>query len=248
MGRIPTNEFKQIQEMVLACRAETFKLFKKNYFLPDPCSTSKEAALSALSFIKDAFIAERFTLLDAIVATTGRGPVNDNDTHYRGRVLEAVLGGSFNGKPTSDFGYAELKLIETKDPNTLIQVMTAGAIFSKERGEYIIVDRFEDSNFYKKMKRTIMVTYKKVGRQMGFCVNGAFLFEVQDQRWFDKLKEDWDCIRDAMIKAINDEALGHIKRKKSGILSSRLKTPNGYLGVRSDSVTISPKFFAIISK
>ena len=229
--------------MVSSAKSTEFSELKNTLKIPEPSDSSIEAAKLTVSFLKTVFLEYKYSLLDAIVSVTGQGPSSQSDTHYRGRVLEAVLNGSFDGLSRSDFAYAELKLIETISKNKMCQVMTAGRIFKKTKKDYEIDHDYDPSKFYKKMKTTIIVGYQKQGKQLGFDVNGVYLLDIENPIWAKELKEDWISIRDAMIQAIADEKAGKIKRKASGILSSRHKTPNGLLGVRSDSVIIRNKLF-----
>ena len=245
--RISPSEVKILEAMVAQAKANEFTEFKNSARLPCPNDPSLEAANQAVEFLKEAFITKGFSLLDAIVATTGKGPASSSDTHYRGRVLEAVLNGSFDGKPQSDFAYAELKATETKTNGDLCQIITAGAIFTKRKGQYDVVTRYEDSKFVSKLKRTIIVGYEKVGQQLGFDVKNVTMIDINDPRFAQQLKEDWESISQAMVQAIQDERDGKIVRKASGILSAKHKTPNGLLGVRSDSVTLTNKFYRLIS-
>lgn len=247
MARISESEYKIIQSWVSNARVDEFNSFLSQADLPDADDTSIESAYKTVSFLKEAFI-NNFTILDGIVAVCGRGPASQSDTHFRGRDLERILGGSFDGKPQADFGYAELKLTEVNEKDNLVQLVRAGTIFTKSKGEYNIVSSYEDSCFFKKMQSVILCSYEKVGKQLGFEMKTVNHFSVNDPRWKSELKEDWESIAAAMTQAIADEKAGKIIRKASGILSSTHKTPNGLLSVRSDGVMLTNKFFRMITE
>ena len=124
MGRIPDNEYKilktEIEPESLLKKPEYLKFKKEHMHIDTP--------ESAFDYLAKLF--SEFTIFEAIMAEKGELASTSSDTHYRGRDLEACLGGSFDGKPKPDFDWGELKCIETKSYGELVQVITCGRIFS----------------------------------------------------------------------------------------------------------------------
>ena len=196
---------------------------------------------------------EKFNLFDVIAAESGMLNNGPDDTHYRGRVMEKALNGHFDGRPEKDFPWGELKCAETKSNSSteLQQIITCGVIFTAVRKpEYNIVTDYYKSHFFTKMEDTLLITYFKDGR-LGKEVNNVCTFSIRDPRWASRLKEDWESIRDEIILAIEGERNGTVVRKRSGICKSdsgtgprsKSRRPNGLLGIRNDSVIITPQFF-----
>lgn len=252
--KISNGEFeiiKLIESKSLEKKAD-YEEFKSQADIPSATATDTQSAVAATNYLKQLF--ETFNIMDVVVGERGKGPSTTSDTHYRGRVFEQALNGSFDGKSEPDLGYAELKMIETSKKHTLTQVMTCGVIYeaiNKAKGEYQQVWDYEDSKFFTKMQSAILVSYLKVGQQLGFDVNNVIHFSVQDPRWALELKEDWISIRNEFDEAIAEYKAGTRKRKAAGICKSDTsgnRRPNGYLGIRSDSIVITRKFFELVSK
>ena len=256
MARISSHEFIKLNqlEQISKTKVNAYWALKKQLVIPDKDDPSYEAFIKASEVLRKIFFEEKFNILDAVVAERGYGPATDSDTHYRGRVMESVLNGSFDGKSDPDFRYCELKLIETVGFHKLAQVLTVGAIFNainKANGDYIVVEDYYKSNFYKKVKQALIMSYRKEGMQLGMTPDNIMPFTATEPIWADKLKEDWESVRDEMKQAITEYKAGTRKRKASGICKSDTngtRRPNGYLGIRSDCVIITPAFFEIISK
>jgi hypothetical protein len=252
-SRIPEKEYKKLLEMVTVSKSksEKYKALKSKLNIPEITNPSIQSLNDAALVLKELFFDNEFNILDAIVAETGHGPSSDNDTHYRGRVLERVLNGTFTGESAPDFAYGDLKLIETKNLHKITQVMTVGTIFNKSNREYKIVEDYYQSNFYKKVKQCLIMSYLKEGKQLGMTPNNIITFNIDDEEWANKLKEDWESIRDQMKEAITEYNSGKRQKKASGICKSDTSgtgRPNGYLGIRSDSIVFTAKFFELISK
>ena len=256
MSRIPEHEYKILLAKTKDSidKVNAYQSFKASLSIPDKTDSSYNALIDASNVLKKVFFEKKFNILDAVVAERGYGPSTPDDTHYRGRVLESVLNGSFTGESAPDFAYGDLKLIETKDLHKITQVMTVGAIFNaqdKSKGEYYIVEDYRQSNFYKKVKQCLIMSYLKEGKQLGMTPNNVIPFTADNEIWAKELQEDWESIRDEMKVAIQEYQAGKRKRKPSGISKSDTngkRRPNGYLGIRSDCVIFTPKFFELVSK
>ena len=117
-------------------------------------------------------------------------------------------------------------------------------IFTAKDG---IVTDYYKSHFFTKMEDTLLITYFKNGK-IGKEVNNVCTFSIRDTLWASRLKEDWESIRDEMILAIEGEKNGTVVRRSSGICKSdsgtnsksKSRRPNGLLGIRRDSVVITP--------
>tara|TARA_A100001011_G_C14254155_1_gene819276 strand:- start:886 stop:1662 length:777 start_codon:yes stop_codon:yes gene_type:complete len=245
MGRIPDNELKILKEIEQECllkKSEYLKFKKENMHI--------DTIESAFDYLAKLF--SKFTIFEPIMAEKGELASTSSDTHYRGRDLEACLGGSFDGKPLPDFDWGELKCIETKSYGELVQVITCGTIFSaisKPKGEYTIPENYYHSNFYKKMKDAILIGYLKKGKQLGCIVNSLSHFSINNPKWEEKLKEDWESISSEMVSAI-EKFKRDGEEKASGICKSDTngtRRPHGLLGIRSDGVIITKKFFREIT-
>jgi hypothetical protein len=257
MHRISQYDYEHLKKMEEKARMseQRYKRLKNSLPIPKIDDASPQATLLAVDALRRIFLEERFNLMDAIVAERGYGPVSDSDTHFRGRVLESVLNGHCTGQSKPDFAYAELKLIETKTLHEITQVMTVGVIFEaidRQSGDYAIVD-YASSNFFKKCRRMIVVSYDKVGMQRGLVVNNVFAFEGSNRLWADKLEEDWLSISGEMQRTIAQYKAGTVRRKASGICKSdsggrNSRRPNGLLGIRNDSIVFTKKLFELASK
>lgn len=253
MARIPAKELeilKKEMEPKSIKKSEEYHAFKQQFGYLIPEKNDPKGFDSAKKYFELLFLEKKFNLFDVVVAERGFLLASDSDTHYRGRVLEAALNGSFDGKAKADYAWGELKCIETKpnDSTRMDQIMSCGVIFTKNRKtkEYNVTDEYEDSHFFHKMKRTLIAPYYKKGKQLGCEVNNVASLDITDTKWAERLKEDWEHIRDEMKAAIQGEMEGTVERKRSGICKSDSegkRTPNGLLGIRSDSVTITNKFF-----
>lgn len=243
MARIPTNEYKilktEIEQKSLLKKSEYLKFKKENMNIDTIGST--------FDYLAKLF--SKFTIFEAIMAEKGELASTSSDTHYRGRDLEACLGGSFDGKPLPDFDWGELKCIETKSYGELEQVITCGRIFTKSKGDYVIKENYYDSAFYQKMKDAILIGYLKEGKQLGCIVNSLSHFSINNPKWKEKVKEDWESISSEMLSSIEKFKMDGVS-KPSGICksdSNGTRRPHGLLGIRSDGVIITKKFFREIT-
>ena len=249
MSRISSTELVQLRsiEQKAQNNRESYLAFKQEHKHLIPALDDPDGLIKAKEYLTLLF--SKFNILETVVGERGYLLASDNDTHYRGRVAETLLDGSFDGKSTPDFGWGDLKLIETKeaDSTALVQVMTCGVIFTKNRKtkEYEVVE-YNESNFVKKMRQALLVGYRKEGKQLGKDVTSITAFSLDNPVWASQLKEDWESISEEMIEAIEEEKAGIRVRRASGICksdSSGKRRPHGYLGIRSDSVVFTPKFF-----
>ena len=253
--RIPDSEWNRIKnqlEPAAIARAHAYAELKTSLNIPSPNDLSDDAPVAALSALKIIFFERRFDILDAAVAeriARGEapvGPVSQNDTHYRGRLLERVLNGNCTGAAGPDFAGFELKLVETTSLHQLSQVMTVGAI-SPKTSPITTNTQYYDSSFYKKMKRCIIMTYTKSGMQLGFKPNHLFMFEADAPIWAAPLQADWESIASEYITTM----LSARSRRPSGYCSSDTsgkRRPNGLLGIRSDAVIFTAEMFERASR
>jgi hypothetical protein len=255
-ARITPEDYRELLRLTEAARSRTAEYLrvKAGSKIPSVADASLTAAREARAHLHRIFIQHQFNLLDVIVAERGHGPVSDSDTHFRGRALELALNGTFNGLSEPDYKYGDLKLIEIVRDYVLAQVMTCGVIFAaedKETGVYIEEQDYFRSNFYKKMRQAIILGYQKRSRQLGVEVRHVILFQADDPLWAEELKADWLSIRDEMTVAIAEFRAGKRIRRSSGICrsdTSGKRRPNGYLGIRSDSVVFTKKFFELMAR
>jgi len=256
MARIPESDYQELLRLTEAAKPKRAAYFavKNALVIPDPQDSSLAAAYQAKQALEAIFIRNQFNLIDAVVSERGYGPVSDSDTHFRGRALESVLNGSFNGLSEPDYRYGDLKLIETKRDYVLTQVLTIGAIFAatdKSTGDYVIEPDYLKSKFYNKVRQAIIVAYRKQSKQLGVRVEQVIVFEVDNPLWARQLQADWESIRNEMIASINEFKAGKRKRRASGICrsdTSGKRRPNGYLGIRSDGVVFTAKFYELMAR
>jgi hypothetical protein len=256
MARIPENDYRELLRLTEEARPKKSAYFavKNRLTIPDVTDSSLKAAKQAKRVLEEIFIKHGFSLIDAIVSERGYGPISDSDTHFRGRALESVLNGSFNGLSEPDYRYGDLKLIETRQDYVLTQVLTVGAIFSandKATGDYVIEHDYLKSKFYAKVRQAIIVAYRKQSKQLGVRVEQVIVFEVDNPLWAQQLQEDWLSIKDEMVMSITEFKEGKRKRRASGICRSDTagkRRPNGYLGIRSDGVVFTAKFYELMAR
>jgi hypothetical protein len=256
MARIPESDYQELLRLTEAAKPKRAAYFavKNRLTIPDVNDASLAAARQAKRVLEEIFITNGFSLIDAIVSERGYGPISDSDTHFRGRALESVLNGSFNGLSEPDYRYGDLKLIETRRDHVLTQVLTIGAIFAatdKSTGDYVIEQDYLKSKFYTKVRQAIIVAYRKQSKQLGIRVEQVIVFEVDNPLWARELQADWESIRDEMIKSINEFRAGKRARRASGICKSDTsgkRRPNGYLGIRSDGVVFTARFYELMAR
>lgn len=251
MPRISESEYAEIcQEVESRLQSgivSRYVDFVQKLKIPNPNDHTPSAAAEAVAALNELSDAG-FDILDLVLGTRGYGPSSSSDTHFRGRALELVLNGIFSGKSSPDFAYGDLKLIECADRERMVQVMTVGIIAAADRKnlEYEIPDEFKDSKFYQKAKSLIIQPYLKKGKQLGFKQLPAFNFRLEDGDFEHRCREDWYAIRDHLSSRVQLARSGKIVRRASGICKSDTdgkRTPNGLLGIRSDSVIITKKLF-----
>jgi hypothetical protein len=255
-AKIPADDYQTMLGLIESSRARKASYFsaKDSLTIPDPADASLAAAHQARDVLRALFIDQGFTIFDALVSEHPEWHLGESDTHFRGRMLETVLNGSFNGLSEPDFRYGDLKLIETVADHRLAQVLTVGAIFAardKSLGDYDIVRDYRASRFYHKVQQAIIASYRKVSRQLGNQIDSVFVFEADDPAWATQLQEDWLSIAEEMAETIELYRAGRTPRRKSGICrsdSSGRRRPHGYLGIRSDGVVFTKRFYEIISR
>lgn len=247
-SRIPEKEYNYIINVatpIIAARAHSFKEFFDKFPKPDRNSSSPDE-LQKLVDIFNGIQNSEYDIRDLMYYANGFLVKSQDDTHVKGRAVEKALGGRCDGKPDSDFIFAELKLIQTiRTCDNLEQVLTIGAIAPGK----VIVENFEESCTYKKLKSMFVATYLREGKQLGHKINSHFVFNVKDPKFFNKIKEDYEFYVKEWKKAREEELAGTKIKKASGIMKSDngLRCPNHTLGIRSDGIIFTKKFFKEVS-
>lgn len=254
MARIKQNEYNIILQETnkRKARSREFKNFLKTQPFPDSDSNNISEAYKAKALM-EAIRDEGFDIWDIAVQAKGYVVKNNNDTHSKNRAFEDFLGGICNGKPEPDCSWGEIKLSQLVGAHKLEQVMTVGRIYKtdKETGERSIADKFEDSSTYQKLKTCLITTYLQQGKQLGKKIQNSFVFEVENEEWFERIKEDWEFYREEFIEYDRLVREGKRKKRASGIMKSDTsgnRSPNGTLGIRSDGIIFNKKFFMEVSK
>lgn len=162
-----------------------------------------------------------------------------DDTHSAPRKWEKWLGGRGDGDPQPDTKHSEIKLNECDEKHELPKtnpVLNIGAIQPKNKN----YNSFEESSCYEKMKQMWITTHSNNYSK----IEGSFLFEVKDRLWFSRVKEDYEFY----LMEYKKRLLSGERSSNSSIVPSALKSPNGTLCVRTDSIMFTKEFFREISK
>jgi len=243
--------FLKEQEQIRKQRNQSFRNFISMHSFPNNGSSELSEALKAVEVVKS-IKNQNFDLFDVVVDATGEILKNENDTHSKNRRWEKFWGGRGDGSPEPDASWGEIKLIQIVSDHTLEQVMTIGAISKKnENNKREVEENFEDSSIYRKLKQCFITTYFQEGKQKGHKISESFVFQVEDKKWFARIKEDWEYYRDEYRDYYSKFESGLIKKRASGIMKSDTngkRCPNSCLGIRSDSIIFTPKFFKGVSE
>lgn len=168
---------------------------------------------------------------------------NQDDTHAKNRLFEKAMGGKCDSLPIPDRNDGEIKLTQITKEHNLEQVITIGRIQPENCEKYPC---FEQSCTFKKMQKMLVVSYVKEGGQLGRKLFNPFIFEVENPKWFSRIKEDWDYYHKEYYKSLKEN-----HKKPSGYMKSDTsggRCPNHTLGIRTDSIIITKSFFQEVSE
>ena len=251
--RIKTKEYSFIkkEEQIRLNRQNEFKQLTDS-LMPDITKDSIVEAQKAVKLVKE-MKKYGYDIFDAAVLSKGYVVTNQNDTHGKNRAWETFFGGRGDGKPTPDAPWGEIKLCQIVSEHKLEQVMTVGSLSKKDKEtkERYVEDKFEDSSTYDKLKRCFITTYFQDGKQKGREISESFIFEVENEAWFSRIKEDWEHYKAEYLDQYSKYKSGEIKKKASGVMKSDTsgsRCPNGTLGIRSDAIIFTEQFFQEVSK
>lgn len=253
--RIRPEEYRKINEILekeTIPRSESFTSLIGSLPKADPVSSCPLEINKTIKIIEE-LKKYNFNLFDICYNYQGFVSKTTSDTHSKNRAFEKFMGGKGDGKSNPDFESHELKLIQVvKNCHDVEQVLTIGKMFPGNYSENCL---FEDSACYKKLKRMLVVTYKREGKQLGREIQSYFLFEIDTSPWYNQIKEDWEFYQKEYqaAKRRHEEQLASNpkhKKKASGIMKSDmgLRCPNGKLGIRTDGIIFTKKFFKEVSE
>jgi hypothetical protein len=205
---------------------------------PDPLST-KPTEANKITVIVKQMMKRGFNHYD-VMNNYGKGAATSkNDTHSASRKWEKWLGGRGDGDPSPDLPSCEIKYTAVDERHLLTKanpVFNVGAI----QPRHVRYTRFEDSSCYKKMENMSITSYDAKTHELV----DSFVFRVDNPKWFKRAKEDYEFY----LNELNSRIKLGIRSSASSIISSALKSPNGCLQVRSDSIMFSKKFFKEVSE
>lgn len=152
--------------------------------------------------------------------SVGKAPASLKDKNWRGRALEAYLGGHSTSHAGRDFEDGELKSTRVvgKPGQWRIEQILRITTLSHTSGDHL--KSFEETPFYKKIScfSCAMFDSVKSDVESGTFV-GTFVFRIDDDPKFrSDISEDYDFY----LEKING----------SSRVSSSVKSPNGFLGCR----------------
>lgn len=166
-----------------------------------------------------ACIANKVPLID-IGNCVGKGPKGDNDKNWRGRALEVYLGGQNSSSAEQDFLDGELKSTRVIRRNGKWRIEQTLRITSLAHEDSSHSQDFEITPLYKKICRftCILIDSTKGSIQSGLIV-GCIEFDLERHPEFlPEIQEDYAFYLDQI--------------RSSPRVSSRIKSPNGFLGCR----------------
>jgi hypothetical protein len=241
MPRISSEKLKAIEEakIIATNRNSKFRRLIESRKSNIDLGKKDPAELHKISALIREMRNNNYGLLDVVMDYTSEALSSSNDTHGFNRKFEKWLGGRGDGKPEPDTNSGEIKLNEVDEQHKLPRknpVLNIGKIEPKGR-KYRC---FEESSVFQKMKCMSITTYLREN----YSFVDSFVFEVENPKWFHRVKEDYefylghyhDCIRSG------------VRSSNSSIVSSRIKSPNQTLQVRTDSIMITSNFFEEISR
>jgi len=185
---------------------------------------------SVLTGDRASTIMERTALLEECVCialpvismgrAVGKVPASLQDKNWRGRALEVFLGGANNGGAKRDFEDGELKstrVVWKKEKWAIEQTLR---ITTLSHSDFSHLNQIEKTPFYDKIScfNCVLFDSRKGDIESGTIV-GQFVFCVEDDPSFrEEIAEDYRFYVEASRTAHR--------------ISSRIKSPNGFLGCR----------------
>jgi hypothetical protein len=150
----------------------------------------------------------------------GKSPASPKDKNWRGRALEAYLGGHSTSRAGRDFEDGELKstrVLGSSGQWRIEQILRITTL-SHTSGDHL--KPFEDTPFFDKISCFSCVLFDSVKSDInsGSFV-GTFVFRIDDDAGFrSAIRQDYEFYLE--------------KISGSARVSSRVKSPNGFLGCR----------------
>lgn len=241
MARVSAKKLKIIeQNMVLAKnREQSFRELISQNPKPDPDVSDPNETIKGVTIVKS-MIKEGHNIYDVLNDYGKEAISSSDDTHSAPRKWEKWLGGRGDGDPKPDTKHSEIKLNEVDKKHELPArnpVLNIGAIQPKKVADY---ECFEESSCYKKMKNMWITTHSNDYQK----IEGTFVFKVDNPLWFDRIKEDYEFYHE-LYTSRRDAG---IRSSNSSVVSSKTKSPNGTLQVRSDAIMLTKDFFREVSK
>lgn len=171
----------------------------------------------------------------------GKEPKTLRDKNWRGRALEVFLGGSLGSRAVRDFADGELKStrVVVKDGKWAIEQTLR--ITTLSHADFSHLNSFRDTPFFDKVScfNCVLFDSRRSDIESGSMV-GHFLFRIGDKfEFLREVEEDYRFYVDCS--------------KNQSRVSSKVKSPNGFLGCRQTagiagaisktSLYITPKKF-----
>ena len=242
MPRISPEKLKVIEEAKKAAidRKSMFRRFIEPRKSNIDLNKKDSAELQKISTLVKEMRDNNYGLVDIVMDyASGRALSSTNDTHGFNRKFEKWFGGRGDGKPEPDTKSGEIKLNEVDEQHKLPKknpVLNIGKIEPKGSN----YDHFEESSVFRKMKDMSITTYSRED----YSFVDSFVFEVENPVWFSRVKEDYEFYLGLYHNCLRS---GN-RSSKSSAVSSRIKSPNRTLQVRTDSIMITSNFFEEISR
>jgi DNA mismatch repair protein MutH len=192
----------------------------RNKHLPaDVLSGDRSPTLGERSALLDECVLYRLPVI-SMGKSIGKIPSSAKDKNWRGRALEAFLGGKSTSKAARDFTDGELKstrVVKSESGWGIEQTLRITTL-NHASGEHLLP--YHETPLYKKVSKfsCAMWDSQKSDIESGTFV-GAFVFDINDDPSFHKeIREDYEFY----LKKI----------KNSERISSTVRSPNGFLRVR----------------
>jgi hypothetical protein len=241
MSRIKKEKLKNIANGMNEAkrRQPEFERFLEKHQMPDVNNTSVVETTKYVSLVRS-MMKEGFSPYDAL-NHYGKGAISSkNDTHSVPRKWEKFMGGRGDGKPSPDTKHCEIKFNEVEKKHVLPSnnpVLNIGAIQPKKAKDY---KTFEESSVFEKMDNLWITTHSNDYQK----IEGTFVFRVDNPLWFNRVKEDFEFY----LKLYHKRRDSGLRSSKSSIISYGVKSPNGTLVVRSNSIMMTAPFFKEVSE
>ena len=240
MARLSKEKQKAIRNGMheASSRSRKFRDLISEFPKPNPNIKNPTETNKGVSLVKE-MIEREYNIYDVLCDYKKGAISSKDDTHSAPRKWEKWLGGRGDGDPTPDTQHSEIKLNQVDKKHELPSknpVLNIGKIQPKGKNYKI----FEESSCYQKMKRMWITTHSNNYSK----IEGTFVFEVDHEQWFDRIKEDYEFYLNEYQKRL----LTGQRSSKSSVVSSTTLSPNGTLCIRSDAIMITKDFFREVSK